>query len=109
MLTTSRRIRWSSTMTRQASTRLRIAISTRREAAVVTEKDGRIVTVGFLDQGADAEGFCVEPISESGNNNKVLSKCYQIVDLRNMRRFSCWQELMKGTNVNDLRECRPTV
>ncbi|KAI4766007.1 hypothetical protein E4T52_11669 [Aureobasidium sp. EXF-3400] len=84
------------------------------EAAVVTQMDKEAVTAGLLDQnsgneGADINGFRVEPVSEAGNPNKAWSTRYERVNMFNIRPFSLWQELTNGADVDDPHEFHPTI
>ena len=84
------------------------------EAAVVTQVDGRASTAALLDQSSSADdssanSFRVEPMSQAGNSNKAWSTRYKNVNHLHMRPFSLWQELLKGADVDDPRECHPTV
>jgi hypothetical protein len=84
------------------------------EAAVVTQSDKKAMTVGLLDPNMSAEtdrvdGFRVEPMSEVGNPNKAWSTRYIHVSHFHMRQFSHWQELLGGTDPNNLRNCHPTI
>ncbi|CAD0088062.1 unnamed protein product, partial [Aureobasidium vineae] len=82
------------------------------EAAVVTQIGKNHLTAGLLDQKqpiADVDGFRVEPMPEIGNSDKPWSTRFKTVQLLNVRPFHFWQELMNGADINNPRECHPTV
>ncbi|KAI4722597.1 hypothetical protein E4T48_01047 [Aureobasidium sp. EXF-10727] len=82
------------------------------EAAVVTQLDKNHLTASPLDQKqpiADVHGLRVEPMPEVGNSDKPWSTRFTTVPLINVRPFHFWQELLNGADVDDPRECHPTV
>lgn len=82
------------------------------EAAVVTQVGKKNSTAALLDQSSStpsADNFRAEPMSQAGDPNKAWSTRYKNVNYLHMRPFSLWQELLRGADVDDPRECHPTV
>ncbi|KAI5202651.1 hypothetical protein E4T39_04635 [Aureobasidium subglaciale] len=78
------------------------------EAAVVTQVDKRIVTVGLLE-GVKAPRFRVEPMSEIGNPSKAWSTRYEQISVVNVRPFRFWQQILGEADTNNPNELHPTV